>query len=83
MTNYERAHALFMKSRTPKESTVTMLYRAECSCGGWKSPEVPATEARALHAAHLQEMLGPDRELTRAEHLERTCDAAYDSGDDE
>lgn len=56
------------------QPAILQLYKAECSCGKWGAQDKPATQARALHAQHLQEMLGPDaverrRNIAYREHL--------------
>lgn len=55
-------HTLQLTSATPDAHRRVMLYRVTCSCGWEVAQPVAALTGRALHAQHLQSVLGPDRE---------------------
>ena len=60
-----KSHMLTLTSKRVDESGVTMLYLAECSCGEWTRTFLPTSVARAEHADHIQEHLGPEAQLAR------------------
>jgi hypothetical protein len=61
-------HALTLKStksRIIRGDHEVILFRSECSCGALNPELQGAPAARAWHAAHLQQHLGPEAQEAR------------------
>lgn len=65
--NTTQPHTLSLESKFARELDRVMLYAASCSCGSWSLTQKPAIEARALHAQHLQQLLGPEARAKRCD----------------